>query len=183
MSDTHASGRDTDDPEMLSDPVYDAFGNHVFIIMSVIAKRFGRSASAFFRRNYGIGVMEWRIACVLGHAPELGASEISERTDMDRAAVSRSLRVLERLGWVEIERTGNSTPRKLIRLTELGRRTRAEVIELSLRRQEAVFSQLDEARVEALRDNLRYLVARTREVEKFYSDDTVKAAGRLTEPI
>ena len=35
------------------DPVYASFSNHVFIFLSVITNRFGRNASAYFRRRYG----------------------------------------------------------------------------------------------------------------------------------
>lgn len=150
--------------------VYDVFEDHIFILMSVIAKRFSQSASNYFRKNYGIGVMEWRIACVLGRYGELGALEISEKTDMDKAAISRSLRVLEQMRWVEIIRTGSSTPRKLIRMTELGKAMQAEILKTSIRRQAAVLDGLDPARLDELRAALKYLMDRTRDVDAFYAD-------------
>ncbi len=152
-----------------ADPVYEVFGPHIFIIMSVIANRLGRSASPHFRRKFGIGLIEWRIIHVLGFESPLSAQALSLRTDFDKAAISRSLQVLDQLGWIEIKRTGRSQPRKLISITPEGRAGRDQVVSLSLARQDQIFAEVAPEKIEAFQEVLKFLMAKTSQLDAYYS--------------
>lgn len=157
--------------DVSDDPVYASFSNHVFIFLSVITNRFGRNASAYFRRRYGIGIVEWRIIAVLGFQSPLSSQELAQRTDVDKAAVSRSLRSLEALELIRLKRTGSSSPRKLIYITDKGREIRERAMEDTLRRQEMVFADLDPEKLATFREVLKYLFAKTEETVRYYPPD------------
>jgi len=47
--------------------------------------------SQFLQSRYDIGSVEWRMLVVLSETPDLRMNQITELTDMDKAAVSRAL--------------------------------------------------------------------------------------------
>lgn len=157
--------------DVSEDPVFASFSNHIFIFLSVITNRFGRNASAYFRQRYGIGIVEWRIIAVLGFQSPLSSQELAKMTDVDKAAVSRSLRSLEVLELIRTKRTGSSAPRKLIYITDKGRDIRERAMEDTMRRQEMVFADLDPEKLATFREVLKYLFAKTAETVRYYPPD------------
>ena len=59
--------------------------------MAILANRLSRAASRFYRKPYGIGVVEWRLMMCIGQMTETRANRICNETDLDKGAVSRSL--------------------------------------------------------------------------------------------
>jgi hypothetical protein len=68
--------------------------SHIATKVAIFANRLSRSASRFYRKRYGFGVVEWRVMMFVGHATETRANRICRETDLDKGAVSRSLNVL-----------------------------------------------------------------------------------------
>ena len=48
-------------------------------------------------KGFGLGIIEWRMVAALAASTDMTASEICQTIGLDKAAASRSLRVLERL--------------------------------------------------------------------------------------
>lgn len=71
----------------------------------------------------GVNVAQWALLRKLSAAPDAGLSigELAERTELERSTVSRNVRVLARLGLVEL--TGSTADRRAaaISLTAPGR--------------------------------------------------------------
>lgn len=68
---------------------------------------------------YGLSVSEWRTMAVLG-TRVLSASEIVERSSMDRVAVSRAIKGLRDAGLLKRDIDGDDRRRAVLRLTEKG---------------------------------------------------------------
>ena len=64
--------------------------------ISTIANKVSRGGSRVYLRLFGIGIIEWRILYALAADPNLSANAICSRIDLDKAAASRSIQVLER---------------------------------------------------------------------------------------
>ena len=62
------------------------------------------------RDEFGISVTEWRILAVLGRFPGLTASQVVDRTAMDKVAVHRGVKGLLEKGY--LERRADQTDRR-----------------------------------------------------------------------
>ena len=86
----------------------------------------GRIAEAYADR-FGLSLWQWRVMAVLGEDEPLTASAIATRTAMDKVAVSRAVRALEKSGLVERKPSSDDRRRQVLRLTEDGWATYAEI--------------------------------------------------------
>src|SRR5690554_1847707 len=65
--------------------------------LSVVSNTVSEGIAHTYQQDHDLSVIEWRIIAVLGRYPSLTASQIVQRTVMDKVAVSRAVkRLLER---------------------------------------------------------------------------------------
>ncbi len=83
--------------------------------LSVLTNRVSRLLAREYESRFGIGVSEWRAMAVLGRQSVLSASEVAERTSMDKVRVSRAVASL--LGKGLVERRRDPVDQRVIRLT------------------------------------------------------------------
>jgi len=142
--------------------------SHIPTKVAIFANRLSRSASRFYRESYGIGVVEWRLMMFIGHASATRANHICGATDLDKGAVSRSLRVLQRMGIVSVREDGVDSRRNNVSLTAKGRALHDRMVPVALERQRELVSELTPHEVETfnrLIDRLQAKVADGEPVE------------------
>jgi DNA-binding MarR family transcriptional regulator len=130
--------------------------------VAVFANRLSRSASRFYRKAYGIGVVEWRLMMFIGHTQETRANRICSEIDLDKGAVSRSLGVLQSLGVVRIKEDGADGRRNKVALTAKGRALHDRLVPIALDRQRELVCGLTPGEIatfNALIDRLQANVA------------------------
>src|SRR5438552_936344 len=71
--------------------------------LSVLSNRVSGAIAQVYSERFDLGVTEWRVMAVLGRYPGLSASEVAQRTAMDKVAVSRAVAGLVEAGRVERE--------------------------------------------------------------------------------
>jgi DNA-binding MarR family transcriptional regulator len=69
--------------------------------LSVLTNTVSAGIARGYRDRHQISVIEWRIMAVLGRYPGLTASQIGERTAMDKVAISRAVKNLVERGLLE----------------------------------------------------------------------------------
>jgi DNA-binding MarR family transcriptional regulator len=112
--------------------------------LSVLSNRVSQAISSEYYRRYGLAITEWRVMAVLGLRPGLSANQVSERTAMDKVAVSRAVaRLLER-GLVKREIHDDDRRRSVLELTETGYSVYREVAPMTLACERALLSPLSE---------------------------------------
>jgi DNA-binding MarR family transcriptional regulator len=116
--------------------------SHIATKVAIFANRLSRAASRFYRERFGIGVVEWRLMMFIGHASETRANRICGATDLDKGAVSRSLRVLRRMGIVSVREDGADSRRNNVALTAKGRALHDRIVPVALQRQRELVSDL-----------------------------------------
>ena len=125
--------------------------------LSVLANRLSRAFARRYQDEFGISIAEWRVIAVLGSFAPLSSNEIGDKTEMDKAKVSRAVAALLKAGLVA--REGHPTDQRLIQLTlsRQGRRVyeaivpRALALEMELTQG---LSRQDLRRIHALLDQL-----------------------------
>jgi DNA-binding MarR family transcriptional regulator len=132
---------------------------HIPTIIAICANRLSRSASRFYRERYGIGIVEWRALIFIGRQPKTSANEICRGTDLDKGAVSRSLRVLQRGGLIQIAAHGSDSRRRTITLTKKGRALHDRMVPAAQQRHRRLVAGISGAEMDALMRTIRRIEA------------------------
>ncbi len=115
-----------------------------------IANRLANGASNYYRSQFDLGMSEWRIMMAIGRKSGLIVREVAEHADIDYAAASKSLRVLQARGLVEIEQTNSRGRAAIAGLTPAGQLIYRKLRESARRRQQRLVSSFKPAEVEQL---------------------------------
>ena len=124
--------------------------------------RLNRGATAYYRAAWDLGMAEWRLLLVLSNTKSLNVGELSEVADLDKAAVSRSLTLLEERKLVSVEQTRTRGRAAIAKLTVEGRKLSTQLMQVSLQRQARLFknfSRADKERLNALLHQLSQTLA------------------------
>ena len=95
-------------------------GEFISVLIIGLANRLSRGASAYYRKTWNIGMPEWRVILVLRKTGRLNVGEVAEAADLDMAAASRSLKLLESQALVAIEQTRTRGRAAFAKLTRKG---------------------------------------------------------------
>lgn len=78
------------------------------------------AVSSVYRERYGLSVSEWRTMAILGRNQALSASEIVERSSMDKVNVSRAVQALRKKEFLRRDIDGEDRRKSVLRLTDKG---------------------------------------------------------------
>ena len=138
--------------------------NFLTTLMSQTGNALRRTITLPYAEEFGLTVSEWRLLSLLAHAKRLPFAELVLQSTSDKALVSRTLRLLEGRGLVEIQAEG-ATPRKRLTclITPAGEALHDQVMPIARQRQAAMIRLLtpEERRVmyRSLRKLHRYCVS------------------------
>jgi DNA-binding MarR family transcriptional regulator len=125
--------------------------------LSVLSNRISQEIARLYAERFALNVTEWRLLAVLGRYPDITATELVERTAMDKVAVSRAVASLVEDGRLTRKVDGDDRRRTKLRLSAKGYRIYDEVAPLALQYQQRLLAELsgdDRALLEALLSKL-----------------------------
>ena len=96
--------------------------------LSVVTNRASRLFARRYADKFGLSIPEWRVLAVVGRFGGLSATEVVERTGMDKVKVSRAVR--GQLDRALLAREADAEDRRVQRLamTQDGRRLHAAIV-------------------------------------------------------
>ncbi len=119
--------------------------------LSVVSNTVSQGIAHIYQQNHDLTVIEWRIIAVLGRYPGLTASQIVERTVMDKVAVSRAVKRLLERGLLKRITHGSDRRRRHLELTdETGKKTFAAIVPRARKYEQALLAGLSSAEVQTL---------------------------------
>lgn len=118
--------------------------------LSVLSNRLSSAIARIYADRLDLGITEWRVMAVLGLSPGLSASELAQRTAMDKVAVSRAVARLVEAGRVDREVDPGDRRRAVLHLSPAGRAIYAEVAPLALEFEQRLFGHLEPRERDAL---------------------------------
>ena len=124
-------------------------------LITSLAMRLSRGASSYYAREWKIGSTEYRLLMALGREDACSAISAATAADIDKAAASRSLQILQGEGLIETIRRGREMQ---IRLTGAGRSLRTRLKAASDRRDGRLTHGMNANEVARLRTDLRRLI-------------------------
>ena len=125
--------------------------------LSVLSNRISQEIAGLYADRFSLNVTEWRLLAVLGRYPDLTATELAERTAMDKVAVSRAVASLVAEGRLTRKVDGDDRRRARLRLSAKGYRIYDEVAPLAMQYEQRLLSTLsgeDRAILDALLSRL-----------------------------
>ena len=130
--------------------------------LSVLSNRISQDIARLYAERFGLGITQWRILAVLGRYPDLSATQVAERTEMDKVAVSRAVAGLLEAGLLRRRAHGADRRRSVLELSARGYRVYDEVAPLALAYERRLLAGLDPADRAALHHLLDKLDASER---------------------
>ena len=112
-----------------------------FLIIS-ISNGLYRGATQFYQARFGVGVTEWRVLSALAAEPNSTANRLCQIAQLDKAAASRSLRVLETGGYVTIAPHETDARKRTVAFTPAGMALYEKILGVALKRQERMLAGL-----------------------------------------
>jgi DNA-binding MarR family transcriptional regulator len=133
-----------------------------------LANGMSRSASRVYLALFDVGIIEWRILSILSIESYVTAQRICEEIDLDRAAASRSLRVLEAASLVRVNDDVTDNRKRPITLTDAGKALHERILAIATKRQKLLMRGFSAADTETLLDMLGRMETN---IEDVYSHD------------
>lgn len=129
------------------------FNLHEFFpyLVRVYYRAVSNSVSDLYGTLFGLSVSEWRTMAVLGPQGTLSASEIVERSSMDKVNVSRAIKKLQKTGYLKRDIDGKDKRKAVLRLTQEGRKIYLALIPMIKELESDLLDSLTSDEVEQLK--------------------------------
>ncbi len=121
--------------------------------LSVLSNRISQAIADRYEEKFSLSLPEWRMIAVLGEESDLSAAEVSQRTAMDKVAVSRAVKNLLATGRLERHFSNDDRRRSVLSLSTKGREVYQKVLPLALSYEATLLSGLSPKEQEFL-DNI-----------------------------
>ena len=100
--------------------------------LSVLSNRVSQGIAETYEKRFGLSVTEWRIIAIIGRYPGLSATEVAQRSAMDKVAISRAVRRLLDRGRIEREHNDADRRERHLQLSSAGRAIYDEIVPAAL---------------------------------------------------
>ena len=129
--------------------------------LSVLSNRVSQGIARTYQQRFGLSVTEWRVIAILGRYSGASATEVAQRSAMDKVAVSRAVRRLLEAGRIEREPNDADRRERHLRLTDAGRALHDEIVPAALAYEQRIREALtadENAVLERLMEKLEKVV-------------------------
>jgi DNA-binding MarR family transcriptional regulator len=110
--------------------------------LSVLSNTISRRIADLYDREFGLSVWQWRVMAVTADTPGISATEIGQRTEMDKVAVSRAVAGLIEMGYLVRRLSETDARRSDLFLTEAGEEVYALIVPLARAEESRLISSL-----------------------------------------
>lgn len=118
--------------------------------LSVLSNRISNDIAQFYQRRFGLSVTEWRAMAVIGRYPGISAVDVTERTAMDKVAVSRAVNALLQRQLVERRFDETDRRRSILSLSETGLAIYDEIAPLAMKLEASLLENFEPGERELL---------------------------------
>ena len=112
--------------------------------LSVLSNKISRAIADGYEEKLQLTLAEWRVMAVLGDELDLSASEVADRTAMDKVAVSRAVKKLLDAGRLLRAISKEDKRRSVLTLSDSGKAIYAQVVPIALGYEEKILEKLSD---------------------------------------
>ena len=113
-------------------------------LLSVVSNRVSAHIARGYQDKFGLTVTEWRIMAVLGEQAGISADTVSQRTEVEKSLISRSLKKLIARNLVNRDFDAQDGRRHSLTLTATGIEIYEQVAPMSLLSEQQILAGLSE---------------------------------------
>lgn len=129
--------------------------------LSILSNTISGTIASAYDERFDLTIPEWRVMAVIARTPGMSAAQVSEKTLMDKVAVSRAVARLLKSGRITREFADQDRRRSILHLSAEGRTVYNQVAPLALRMEADLLEGFSEAEIETLNTLLERMLART----------------------
>lgn len=127
--------------------------------LSVLSNRISGAIADSYEKRFNMSLPEWRVMAIIGQTPDISAGEVSERSAMDKVAVSRAVNRLLKSGRLARHFSNEDRRRSVLSLTDAGQEVYRQIIPLAKSYERAILEQLSDEDGKVLDRLLKTLAA------------------------
>lgn len=105
-----------------------------------LANVISRGASKVFLKLHGVGVIEWRILSVLAIEKSATAQHICDEIFLDKASASRSIKAMEKNGYIKLEPNKDDQRSYILFQTSKGMALHAKLLLIAKKREQTLLN-------------------------------------------
>lgn len=132
--------------------------------ISLLSSALFKGSSRYFANRINLGLPEVRVLQIVALDAPLSASEVAQRSAMDKGQVSRAITALIGRGYIKRASKPGGGRRIMLSLTRQGRTVANKALEIGDRRQERIQSWLKPAERDQLIEMLDRLLVHTEQL-------------------
>ncbi len=111
--------------------------------LSVASNAVSNQIAQVYKDEFGLRIAEWRVMAMLGDAGTLTQRELAERTLMDKVAVNRACKQLEKRGLI-MRRPNSADGRShLLALTSKGKQMHRRIVPKAVQIEQEMLAKID----------------------------------------
>lgn len=113
--------------------------------LSVLSNVISQRIADLYDSEFGLSIWQWRVMTVTADTPGISATEIGQRTQMDKVAVSRAVASLIEMGYLERRPSTEDARRSDLYLTPAGAGIYELIVPLAKAEEAQLVSALSDA--------------------------------------
>ena len=119
--------------------------------LSVVSNTVSQGIAHIYQQDHALTVIEWRIIAVLGRYPGLTASQVVERTVMDKVSISRAVKRLLERGLLKRRTHGSDRRCRTLELTNTsGKKTFESIVPRARNYEQVLLAGFDADEIQTL---------------------------------
>ncbi len=135
--------------------------------LSLLINTISRGIAGSYQRKHDISVTEWRVMAVLGRYSGLTASEVVERTAMDKVAISRTVKSLVDKGLLERKTDPGDRRRRRLYITHnRGQKVLQEIVPLAQSYEQKLLQAMSARELKNLEQSVAKLLESARKLDE-----------------
>lgn len=112
--------------------------------LSRLSNQISRGIAKTYEEKFGLSVTEWRVIAILGRYPGISATEVTEKSAMDKVAVSRAVRRLIDAGRIRRQANDNDRRAKHLFLSDQGQAVYDAIVPAALAYEKRLLNALSD---------------------------------------
>lgn len=102
-------------------------------LLNAVGSAWLRKTSGLYRQQFNLGITEWRVIAMLNIEPLITANRVCEVIRLDKAAASRSLKILCERGYANFETSATDNRKRRWLLSPQGLAIHEKILDVALR--------------------------------------------------
>ncbi len=112
--------------------------------LSRLSNQISHDIAKTYEEKYGLSVTEWRVIAILGRYPGISATEVTEKSAMDKVAISRAVRRLIDAGRIRRQANDNDRRAKHLFLSDQGQAVYDAIVPAALAYEQRLLNALSD---------------------------------------